>query len=282
MQPDAEPGVERPVEHPLAVHLEDLRARRSPPSSASRTFAASTPERSASSERLGDRLDRRRDHELVAGLARPARRRSARRARCSSRAPRRSAPRAANASSAPPTMIESAASIAPRSPPLTGASSIATSLAANAAAIARVGLRIDRAHVDHERPGTRRRRARRRRRSAPASTSVVSGSIVIVTSLAAATAAGSSARGAPASTSSSTGPGAARVHREREPGREQVARHGLAHDAQPDEPDALAHAQRLHRRVGDLERPVDDLEPFARAAPRRCTAAGSSSRSTNG
>ena len=111
----------------------------------------------------------------------------------------------ANASSVPPTMIESAASIAPFSPPLTGASSIATSFAANASAITRVGPGSIELMSTTSDPG-----------AAPSSTppppertcstSVVSGSIVIVMSLASATAAGPSALAAPASTSSSTGP----------------------------------------------------------------------------
>ena len=44
-----------------------------------------------------------------------------------------------NASGVPPTMIERVASIAPFSPPLTGASSVATPFTAKASAIARVG-----------------------------------------------------------------------------------------------------------------------------------------------
>ena len=70
----------------------------------------------------------------------------------------------------------------------------------------------------------------------------MSGSIVMTTSDARATSAGDV--GAPG-----TGlhelvdrSGAPRMHRQREPGRQEVPRHGRAHDAEPDEPDPLSHA----------------------------------------
>jgi hypothetical protein len=103
-------------------------------------------------------------------------------------------------------MSESAASSAPFSPPLTGASSMATSRSASAAAITRVGPgSIELMSITRE-PG-------RRPAITPASpvitcsTSPVSGSIVMVTSLASATSVGFVAAAAPAATSSSTGPG---------------------------------------------------------------------------
>ena len=93
-------------------------------------------------------------------------------------------------------MIESAASIAPFSPPLTGASSIATSFAANASAITRVGpgsIELMSMTSDPDAAPSSTPPAP----VSTCSTSVVSGSIVIVMSLAAATAAGPSAlRGA--------------------------------------------------------------------------------------
>ena len=102
-------------------------------------------------------------------------------------------------------MIESAASIAPRSPPLTGASSIATPFAANAAAIVRVGPgSIELMSITREPSETPSITPPAPTRTC--STSAVSGSIVIVTSLPAATDAGPSARTAPAATTSSTGP----------------------------------------------------------------------------
>ena len=111
----------------------------------------------------------------------------------------------AKAASSPPTMIESAASIAPRSPPLTGASSIATPLAENAAAIVRVGSgSIELMSITREPSETPSITPPVPTRTC--STSAVSGSIVIVMSLPAATDAGPSARTAPAATTSSTGP----------------------------------------------------------------------------
>ena len=163
-----------------------------PPSSASRTFAASTPGAFGEQQGLGDGLDRGRDDELVARLAHLARAARSDVHDVLARAPRGAGSLARTPRSSPPTMIESVASIAPFSP-------------------AR-----DRG-VEHrdvprgERRGHRARRARgrssscRSRGSPPAtpsitpprptrtcSTSAVSGSIVIVTSLAAATSAGSS------------------------------------------------------------------------------------------
>ena len=140
-------------------------------------------------------------------------------------------------------MIESAASVAPFSPPLTGASSIATSFAANASAITRVGPgsielmsttkgprcgAVQHAPttgehlLDVRRVGQHRDRDVARlghggRALGPGGTGVdelVDGAI------------------------------RARIHGEREAGGEQVPRHRLAHDAQADEPDALG-------RVGD-------------------------------
>ena len=139
-------------------------------------------------------------------------------------------------------MMESVPSIAPRSPPETGASSISTSCAASRSAIARVGpgsivlmsitsepaaapashAVVAEQHVlDVGRVGQHRDDdVGRRARPPPAMT----------------------ARSAPASHELVDRSRAPRMHGQREPGGEQVARHGRAHDAEPDEPDPLAHA----------------------------------------
>jgi len=188
----------------LAVHLEDLRSgeaaeERFPHLRGIHTRAL------GEQERLGDRPDRRCDDQLVAGLATwPAPDGPT----CTIVLPRTSKIGIARtiASGSPPTMIESVPSIAPRSPPLTGASTIATSRAARAAAISRVGagsielmsITSDPAAAPSTTPLSPVRTC---------STTRVSGSIVMVTSLAAATSAGPDARVAPASTTSSTGAG---------------------------------------------------------------------------
>jgi hypothetical protein len=111
-----------------------------------------------------------------------------------------------NASSGPPTMIDSAASIAPFSPPETGASSIGTSFPASRSANRRVGTgAIELMSITSD--PSRTPSATPPSPKSAASTSGVSGHIVMTMSLAAATPAEEPPRAAPASTSSSTGAG---------------------------------------------------------------------------
>ena len=119
-------------------------------------------------------------------------------------------------------MMESVPSMAPRSPPETGASSISTSCAASCSAIARVGpgsivlmsITSDPAAAPAATPSSP---------SITCSTSGVSGSIVMTTSDAPATSAGDVARAGAVRDQRVDGSRAARVHRQREPRREEMA-----------------------------------------------------------
>ncbi len=110
----------------------------------------------------------------------------------------------ANASSLPPIMIESDASIAPFSPPLTGASSDATSFFASSAAMRFVVAGAIVLMSIHSAP-LRIPAAMPFSPSATDSTSGESGSIVMTTSLRDATSLGLDAGVAPSAASSSTG-----------------------------------------------------------------------------
>ena len=111
----------------------------------------------------------------------------------------------ANAASPPPAMIESAASIAPFSPPLTGASTDSAPFTASAAATRFVVAGAMVLMSIHSAPA----RMPCTTPSSPSttdSTSGESGSIVMTTSLRAATSCGVAPAAAPSATSSSTGP----------------------------------------------------------------------------
>ena len=146
---------------------------------------------------------------------------------------------ASNTALSPPTMIESAPSIAPFSPPDTGASSIATPLASSALPIFcdTMGEIVDMSRKI--RPG----RAPSMMPSGPSATCSTSGelgSIVISTSDWAATS-GRGAALAPALSDLVDGPAAPAVDDQRVAGLEEILGHGASHDPKTNESNDLRH-----------------------------------------
>ena len=87
VQSDPEPWIERSVEHPLTVHLQDLRARE-PTQQRLAHLGGVHAGALRQQQGLGDGFDRGRHHQLVAGLADLSGAARVRRARCSCPAPR--------------------------------------------------------------------------------------------------------------------------------------------------------------------------------------------------
>src|SRR5262245_2715333 len=228
-----------------------------PPSSASRTFAGSTPALTASTnasptastaEAITSWLHALATWPAPAGptctIVEPI---------ASNRGSARS-----NASSGPPTMIESVPASAPTWPPETGASSIETPFSPSRSANDRVAIgSIVLMSITSE-PGAAPSAAP----SAPSSTrstSGVSGSIVTITSEARATSAGLEAHEAPSATSASTGGAGRECTGSGNPADSRWRAIGAPMTPRPTNP--TRSVTRLgDRLIGDAERLVDDPE----------------------